>query len=130
MAEAMRGIMELWHRAALALGFVSLMAAPALAQEQRNLMDFADRDDDGQVTMEEYEAFSLLGWDRAMAGRKKVKFDDLDEEIRMRYGRVPLDGEGFISKQAFIRTIPARFRLLDADEDGVLSEEEMNTYNR
>ena len=120
------------HVGALALGSASLLAlaAPAPAQEQRNLMDFADRDHDGMVTPEEYEAFSLIAWDRAMGGRKKVLFDELDEPLRMRYGQVPKDTDGYISKKEFIATIPARFQQLDANGDGVLDDAEMNTYNR
>lgn len=109
-----------------ALPLVAAIAAtPALAQDF-DLMGFADTNQDGKVSLEEYTAFSTQGWGFVSQGQDRVKVADLDPQAQLAFFAIEPDAEGYVTQQMYIDAIPMRFELFDADKDGSLNSDELN----
>lgn len=91
-----------------------------------DLMPIADTNRDGQVSTEEYRAFSEQGWGFAAQGRNEVRLGELDPLSRTAFVGITPDSDGVITRQAYIDAIPERFGMLDQNGDGVLSADELN----
>jgi hypothetical protein len=109
--------------ATLALGLTA--AVPASAQGM-DMMQFADGNNDGKVTMEEFTAFSEQGWGYFSGGADKVKLADLDPMAKPAFAGLTPDADGFVTHQAYMAGAPARFKAWDKDGDGTLSSAELN----
>lgn len=101
------------------------LAGPALSQEM-DLMQFADPNQDGKVTPEEYKAFSEQGWGFVSQGQDKVKVADLDQMGQLAFFGIEPDAEGYITQQMYLDAIPRRFEMFDGDKDGALNADELN----
>lgn len=102
-------------------------ASPAFAQDGGfDLMGFADTDQDGKVTPEEYRAFSEQGWGFVSQGKEKVKVAELDPMGQMAFFGIQPDAEGYVTRQMYLDAIPRRFEMFDADKDGSLNSDELN----
>jgi hypothetical protein len=96
------------------------------AQEAMDLMGFADTNQDGKVSPEEYKAFSEQGWGFVSQGKDKVKVAELDEMGQMAFFGITPDAEGFVTQQMYLDAIPTRFEMFDQDKDGALNADELN----
>lgn len=105
---------------------MAAMAVPAGAQEAMDLMAFADTNQDGKVSPEEYKAFSEQGWGFVSQGQDKVKVADLDPMAQMAFVGITPDAEGHVTQQMYLDAIPARFEMFDQDKDGSLNADELN----
>ncbi len=100
---------------------------PAAAAPQiPNLMPFADTDQDGKVTIEEYKAFSEQGWGVVAQNKDEVNFAALDQMSQIAFVGVMPNAKGIITRQMYIDAIPARFKMLDRNGDGALNSDELN----
>jgi len=119
----------------------SLIAAAALvaatvglvghAQAQDfDLMQFADGDSDGKVTVAEYTSFSEQTWGFVSQGGDKVKVADLDDMAKGALNGIAPDADGAITKVAYIAGVPDRFKSADKNGDGVLDSAELNATMR
>jgi hypothetical protein len=100
------------------------IAVPAAAQGV-DLFGFADSDANGQVTPEEWAAFSEQGWGFLSGGADKVKVADLDPFAQAAFSGITPDAEGFVTQQMYLDAIPVRFEMTDTNDDGLISPEEM-----
>ncbi len=91
-----------------------------------DLMQYADTDMDGKVTMAEFTAFSEQAWSFLGQGADKVKVADLDANGKAAFGAIPPDADGNVTKDAYIGSVPARFKAADKNGDGVLNAAELN----
>ncbi|OYW46917.1 MAG: hypothetical protein B7Z08_00545 [Sphingomonadales bacterium 32-68-7] len=105
---------------------VGVMSGPLGAQEQMDLMEFADPDKDGKVTLAEYQAFSEMGWGFIGQGKDKVKVAELDQMGQLALFGTQPDAEGFVTHAAYTAAVPDKFKLLDANKDGTLNADEVN----
>ena len=115
-----------------AIAIAVLLAATAgflgAAQAQDvDLMQYADPNGDGKVTMEEYTSFSDQGWGFFSQGADKVKVADLDDMAKGAFNGVAPDANGFVTKDAYMAAVPARFKSADKNGDGVLNAAELNS---
>lgn len=97
----------------------------SLAQDI-DLMQFADADKDGKVTLQEYTAFSDQGWGFFSQGADKIKLADLDPQMKPFFAAYTPDADGNITKDAYMAKVPGRFKAADTNGDGVLSADELN----
>jgi hypothetical protein len=108
----------------------SLAAAGSMAgglhAQQMDLMQYADADGDGKVTLDEYKAFTQQGWTFFSQGADKVKVADLDPMAKGAFAGITPDAQGYVSQQAYLGSAPARFKAADKNNDGVLSAAELN----
>lgn len=109
---------------AAACAILVLVAPPAIAQGF-DIMSMADSDRNGEVTLEEWTAFSEQGWDYISQGQEKVKVADLDQFSQMAFTGVEPDAEGYVDRQAYIDAIPRRFEMVDRDRSGTLKADEL-----
>jgi len=100
-------------------------AATALAQDV-DVMQYADTNGDGKVTLEEYTAFMGQAWDYLMMSADKVKASDVDPMAKGLIVGVTPDSDGYITKAAFLAAAPAKFKAADTNGDGVLDAAELN----
>jgi len=107
--------------AILALAGVS---APALAQDF-DIMQFADTNADGKVTIEEYGAMSEQGWGFFSQGAESVKVADLDPMAKSAFNGITPDASGSVTHAAYTASVPARFKAADKDGNGSLSKAEL-----
>jgi hypothetical protein len=91
-----------------------------------DLMQYADPDGDGKVTMAEFTSFSEQGWGFFSQGADKVKVVDLDPMAKPSFVGITPDAEGYVTKTAYMAAVPARFKAADKNADGVLSAAELN----
>ncbi len=91
-----------------------------------DLMQYADTDSDGKVTLAEYTAFSQQSWSFLAQDADKVKVADLQDMAKAAFAGIPPDADGFITKDAYMASVPARFKAADKNGDGVLSAAELN----
>jgi hypothetical protein len=120
-----RFLMRLAIAAAALLVATMGVTGSAWAQDM-DLMQFADPDGDGKVTLAEFTSFSEQGWGFFSQGADKVKVADLDPMAKPAFVGVTPDAEGFVTKAAYMAAVPARFKAADKDGDGVLSAAELN----
>jgi len=99
--------------------------APAMAQAT-DVMQFADTNADGKVTLEEYTAFLGQAWDYLLQGAAKVKLADADPMAKPLLSGVTPDADGIVTKQALVAAAPAKFKAADKNGDGVLDSAELN----
>ena len=112
---------------AMAAGLVAAVVSLGLAQAQDfDLMQYADADHDGKVTMEEFTAFTAQGWDFIAMGAAKVKLSEVDPMFKGAFNGAKADADGFVSKEAYMAAAPARFKAADKNGDGVLNAAELN----
>ena len=100
-------------------------AAPALAQDV-DVMQYADTNGDGKVTLEEYTAFLGQAWDYLLQSAAKVKVADADPMAKPLLSGVTPDANGEVTKTAFLAAAPAKFKAADKNGDGVLDAAELN----
>jgi Ca2+-binding EF-hand superfamily protein len=100
-------------------------AATALAQDV-DVMQYADTNGDGKVTLEEYTAFMGQAWDYLMMSADKVKAADVDPMAKGLIAGITPDADGYITKAAFLAAAPAKFKAADKNGDGVLDAAELN----
>ena len=91
-----------------------------------DLMQYADTDGDGKVTLAEYTTFSQQSWSFLAQDADKVKVADLQDMAKAAFAGIPPDADGFITKDAYMASVPARFKAADKNGDGVLSAAELN----
>ena len=91
-----------------------------------DLMQYADTDMDGKVTLAEYTSFSEQAWSFLGQGADKVKLADLDANGKAAFGGIAPDADGNITKDAYMSSVPARFKAADKDGNGTLSAAELN----
>ena len=102
-------------------------AARAQAPElQVDLMQLADADGDGKVTLEEYQKFSESGWEYISGGADKVKVANLEQSAQMAFVGIMPDKDGYVTRKMYLDAVPARFKMLDTNKDGWLSADEIN----
>lgn len=69
-------------------------------------LDRVDADGDGQVTLEEMEAFAI---------------ERMRDRVAERFGRLDADGDGVVTVEEFAAQADARFARMDRDGDGNLT---------
>lgn len=111
---------------AAALAAATIFAAGHVYAQDIDLMQFADPDGDGKVTLAEFTAFSEQGWGYFAQGADKVKLAELDPMAKPAFAGVTPDAEGYVTKTAYMAAVPARFKAADKNGDGVLSAAELN----
>lgn len=102
------------------------VAGAALAQEM-DLMQFADTDTDGKVTMAEFNAFTEQGWGFFAQGADKVKVAELDPMAKPAFAGIAPAADGTVSHESYMAAAPTRFKTADTNGDGWLSKDELNT---
>jgi len=113
-----------------AAGAVFLFAAaPALAQDV-DVMQYADSNGDGKVTVEEYGAFLGSAWDYLAQGAEKVKAATAEPQVKGLISGVTPDADGNVTKAALVAAAPAKFKAADKNGDGVLDSAELNASMR
>jgi hypothetical protein len=102
--------------------------APEFQQQQAptDLMEIADADHDGKVTLEEYQKFSEAGWGFVSQGAEKVKVADLDPQAQLAFFGITPDKDGYVSQKMYLDAVPARFKMFDVDKNGSLNADELN----
>ncbi len=98
------------------------IATPAMAQD---MMSFFDANGDGKVTAEEYAAAMDQGWGFIGGGADKVKVSEENDMQKNAFQGVTPDADGYVTKAAFIASVPARFKAADKNGDGVLDKDEL-----
>jgi hypothetical protein len=104
---------------------IAVLGGPASAQEM-DLMQFADANNDGKVTPEEFAAFREQGWNFFSQGAEKVKLADLDPMAKGAFIGVKPDAEGNATKQTYLAVTSERFKAADKNGDGTLDHDELN----
>lgn len=108
--------------AALVMG----ATAPALAQGgDFDLMGFADTNQDGKVSAEEFAAFQEQGWGFISQGAESVKAADIQPMMKAAFDGIAPDASGNITHAAYTAATPAKFKAADKNGDGSLSKEEL-----
>jgi hypothetical protein len=115
--------MRLAIAAAVAIAAVGFVGQ-AVAQDI-DLMEYADADKDGKVTLAEFTSFSEQGWGFISQGADKVKVADIDPMFKGSFTGVVADASGMADKAAFMAAVPGRFKAADKNGDGTLSKEEL-----
>lgn len=100
------------------------VAAPVLAQDF-DIMEFADANKDGKVSVEEYAAMSEQGWGFFSQGAESVKLADLDPMMKGAFAGIAPDANGAVTHAAYTAAVPGRFKAADKDGNGSLSKEEL-----
>ncbi|MEQ8934873.1 MAG: EF-hand domain-containing protein [Amphiplicatus sp.] len=126
--------MKRLHAATIILG-LGLMTAPAFAGERGDKMwDKMDKDGDGQIALSELNDRSRAFFEAADANgdgaitKEEMKAHHEAKRAEREAKRFPdADGDGVVSKAEYDAKADERFAKLDANGDGVLSEEEMKT---
>lgn len=114
---------------AVIIAFAGTMAsaqAPEFQQQPMDLMQLADTDGDGKVTLEEYQAFTEQGWGFISQGADKVKVADLDDQAKLAFFGIQPDAQGYVTHKMYTDAAPARFKLFDTDKNGSLNVDEIN----
>src|SRR5689334_20227946 len=99
---------------AVIIAFAGTMAsaqAPEFQQQPMDLMQLADTDGDGKVTLEEYQAFTEQGWGFISQGADKVKVADLDDQAKLAFFGIQPDAQGYITHKMYTDAAPVRFKL-------------------
>ncbi len=117
--------MRLKHIIGVSAAALVCVAAPALAQDV-DVMQFADGNGDGKVTVEEYTAFLGQAWDYLLQSAEKVKVADADPMAKPLLSGVTPDANGVVTKQAFLAAAPVKFKAADKNGDGTLDSAELN----
>ena len=94
--------------------------------QDMDLMEYADTDKDGKVTQAEYTSFAEQGWSYFAQGADKVKVADLDAMAKPAFAGITPDAQGYVTKEAYMAGVPARFKAADKNGDGWLSAAELN----
>lgn len=111
--------------AALFIGISAHAQAPEL-QQQIDLMQLADANGDGKVTLEEYQVFTKQGWGFVSQGEDKVKVADLDDQAKLAFFGIQPDAQGYVTHKMYLDAAPMRFKLFDTDKNGTLNADEIN----
>ena len=98
----------------------------AVHAQDVDLMQYADTDMDGKVTLTEYTAFLDQAWMYFAQGADQVKVADLDPMAKPLFNGITPDANGVVTKTAFMASAPARFKAADTNGDGVLNAAELN----
>lgn len=104
---------------------VAGLAGPAAAQDF-DLMQFADTNTDGKVSLEEFAAFSEQGWGFLSQGAESVKVAELDPMMQGAFNGIAPDADGVVTHAAYTAATPGRFKGLDKDGDGSLTKAELD----
>jgi hypothetical protein len=99
--------------------------APANAQDF-DLMQFADTNTDGKVSLEEFAAFSEQGWGFFAQGAESVKVAELDDMAKGAFQGITSDANGVVTHAVYSAASPGRFKALDKDGDGTLNKAELD----
>ena len=102
-----------------------LWASSAMAQDA-NVMQYADTNSDGKVTVEEYAAFLGTAWNYFTQSAEKAKPADLDPTGKALVSGVTPDASGMVTREALLAAAPAKFKAADKNGDGVLDASELN----
>lgn len=120
-------------RVAIVAAALAVLAAGWTSQawaQDVDLMQYADADHDGKVTAAEFTAFSEQAWNYFAQGADKVKVADLDPTAKGAFNGVAPDADGYVTKDAYMAAVPARFKAADKNGDGVLDAAELNAAMR
>ena len=90
-----------------------------------NFMALIDTDKDGKVSLAEYTAFSETRWGRIANGADKVKVADLQGFQANAVAGIAPDGDGNVTKAAYLAAQPAKFKAADTNGDGSLDAAEL-----
>lgn len=104
-------------------------AIPAAQAQDFDPMAMADTNTDSKVDLAEATSFSAQGWtfvDQSGAG--KVKATEIPDFMQPSFATAKVDAEGFVTKDAFLAAVPARFKAADANADGTLNDGEMRAF--
>lgn len=115
---------SLYLATALFIGAAGL-GGPVMAQDF-DLMQFADADQDGQVTEAEYASFREQGWAFISQGMEAVTVADLDDMMKGAFAGITPDAEGQVSKAVYLDASPVLFKAADKNGDGTLDRQELN----
>lgn len=107
-------------------GTMASAQAPEFQQQPMDLMQLADANGDGKVTLEEYKAFTEQGWGFVSQGADKVKVADLDDQAKLAFFGLQPDAQGYVTHTMYTDAAPARFKLFDTDKNGSLNADEIN----
>lgn len=129
--------MKRLHAATIIAG-LGLMTAPAFASERADKMwDKMDKDGDGQIALSELNDRSRAFFEAADANgdgaisKEEMKAHHEAKRAERDAKRFPdADGDGVVSKAEYDAKADERFAKLDANGDGMLSEEEMKAGHR
>jgi len=113
-----------------ALAVSSLGLVGAVHAQDMDLMQYADTDTDGKVTLAEYTAFAEQGWGFFAPGADKVKISELDDMAKGAFAWITPDANGEVTKTAYVAGIPERFKAADKDGNGTLSAAELNATTK
>jgi len=89
-----------------------------------NIMERLDTDKDGKISLAEYTAFAEQRWTRISQGADKVKPASLQGFQANALAGIAPDANGDVSHAAYLAAQPAKFKALDTNGDGSLSEAE------
>lgn len=104
----------------------SVVCATAAVAQDVDVMQYADTNGDGKVTVEEYTAFLGQAWDYLAQGADKVKAASAEPQVKGLISGVMPDADGNVTKAALLAAAPAKFKAADKNGDGVLDAAEIN----
>lgn len=113
-------------RVLIAAAVLAVATAGQAVAQDFDLMQFADTNGDGKVTVEEYAAFNEQGWGFIAQGAEKVKPAELDAMMQPAFNGITPDAEGYVTQAAYLAIGPTRFKAADKDGDGALNSAELN----
>ena len=112
---------------AIAALVVATAGLAGAAQAQGvDLMQYADTNGDGKVTLEEYTAFQEQAWMYFAMGADSVKVASLDDTAKPAFRGITPDMNGVVTHAVFMAGVPDRFKAEDKNGDGVLDAAELN----
>ena len=114
----------------LIISAASLLCATAALAQDADVMQYADTNSDGKVTLQEYTAFLDQAWNYLLQSADKVKVADVDPMAKGLIAGVTPDASGVITKEAFLAAAPAKFKAADKNGDGSLDAAELNASMR
>jgi hypothetical protein len=123
------GIMMRFPAMTVAVALIAAGAAAPLLAQDFDPMQWADKDHDGKVTLDEATQFTAGGWEYFVPGgadtAMKSSFPSFAEPT---VRDVPAAADGTITREAYLAAVPQRFKAADANADGTLDEAETRRF--
>lgn len=120
-------------RAAVLIGLIGFLGAPAFADggATMRLFERADTNADGVVTKAEARS-AQAGWlaradanGDGVVSRAEARETRRAKRVAQRFERADANGDGALDRAEFMRRAEQAFQRLDADRDGVVTIEEL-----